>query len=190
VRIGILGGTFDPPHLGHLIAAQDACAALELDRLIFVPAAEPPHKRDRAVTEARLRLDMLKAAVADNPSFELSTLELQRSGPSYTIATLRELHGRHPADSLYLLIGVDQVREFSTWREPEGILELAEVVMLARAGSEQSIEGADFVRQVVAVTRIDVSSTLIRSRVAAGQSIRYLVPDAVAEIIQREGLYR
>ena len=190
MKIGILGGTFDPPHLGHLVAAQDACSALSLERLIFVPAAEPPHKRDRVVTPAALRLEMLQVAAGDNPSFEISTIELERPGPSYTIATLRELKGQHPEASLHLLIGVDQVREFWTWREPREILEISSVVMLARAGSEQAEEKADFVRQIVPVTRIDVSSTLVRSRVSAGQAIRYLVPDQVIEIIEREGLYR
>jgi nicotinate-nucleotide adenylyltransferase len=190
VKIGILGGTFDPPHSGHLIAAQDACLALDLDRLVFVPAADPPHKRDRAITAPGVRLAMLRAAAQDNSSFEISTIELERSGPSYTIATLRELKAGHPEDSLYLLIGVDQVREFWSWREPEQILAISSVIMLQREGSEVSGEKADFVRQVVPVTRIDVSSTLVRERVAAGQPIRYLVPDAVIEIIEREGLYR
>jgi len=190
VKIGILGGTFDPPHSGHLIAAQDACTALNLDRLIFVPAADPPHKRDRVVSRPDVRLAMLRAAAGDNPSFEISTVELERPGPSYTIATLRELKAGHREDSLYLLIGVDQVREFWTWKEPREILAISSVIMLARAGSERLEEEADFVRQIVPVTRIDVSSTLVRERVAAGQPIRYLVPDPVIEIIEREGLYR
>ena len=190
MRIGILGGTFDPPHVGHLIAAQDACSTLALDRLIFVPAAEPPHKQGRTITDARLRLEMLRAAVCDNPQFEVSTIELDRPGPSYTVTTLRELRDRHPGDSLHLLIGFDQVREFDTWRKPAEILEISSVVMLTRAGADQPDRPADFVRRIVPVTRIDISSTLIRSRVAAGESIRYLVPDAVSEIIEREGLYR
>ena len=176
--------------MGHLIAAQDACRALDLDRLIFVPAADPPHKRERAVSPPEVRLEMLRAAAEDNPSFEISTIELERAGPSYTVATLRELEAGHPEDSLYLLIGVDQVREFWTWREPEQILAISSVIMLERAGSELPGEKADFVRQIVPVTRIDVSSTLVRERVAAGQPIRYLVPDRVIEIIEREGLYR
>lgn len=190
MNIGIFGGTFDPPHTGHLIAAQDACEALSLDRFIFVPAADPPHKRGRGVSGARVRLEMLEAAVAGNPTFEVSTIELERSGPSYTVHTLRELSARFDGSTLHLLIGVDQVREFSSWREWEAVLELAQIVMLTRAGAAEAGQEAPFVRQIVNVTRIDVSSTLVRARVAAGRPIRYLVPDAVEEIIARERLYR
>jgi nicotinate-nucleotide adenylyltransferase len=189
-NIGIFGGTFDPPHVGHLIAAQDACEALSLGRFIFVPAAEPPHKRGRGVSPSSVRLAMLEAAVADNPTFEISTLELERSGPSYTVDTLRALATEFPGATLHLLIGVDQVREFSTWYEWEEVLKLAQIVMLTRAGGEEAGPRAPFVRQIVKVTRIDVSSTLVRARVAAGLSIRYLVPQAVEEIIVRAGLYR
>ncbi|MGQ0560354.1 MAG: nicotinate-nucleotide adenylyltransferase [Gemmatimonadota bacterium] len=190
MNIGIFGGTFDPPHAGHLIAAQDACAALSLDRLIFVPAAQPPHKQHGAISPADVRLAMLRAAVADDPLFEVSTVELERTGPSYMVDTLRALARLFPGDALHLLIGVDQVREFSSWREPQAILRLARVVMLARTGTEAPGPEAGFVRQTVAVTRVDISSTLIRARIAAGEPIRYLVPDAVAEIIASEGLYR
>lgn len=189
-NIGLFGGTFDPPHTGHLIAAQDASDSLHLERFIFVPAAAPPHKRDEAVTAASLRLEMLRAAVADDPRFEISTVELERTGPSYTVDTLRSLAAQYGGARLHLFIGVDQVREFATWREPDEILELADVVMLTRAGQGESGTEAAFVRRVVAVTRVDISSTLIRERVAAGRPIRYLVPDAVAEIIAREGLYQ
>lgn len=190
MKIGIFGGTFDPPHIGHLIAAQDACTALALDRFVFVPAAQPPHKRDRGVSAAGVRLEMLKAAVAGNPVFEVSTIELNRSGPSYTVDTLRQLSEEFPDDVLLLLIGVDQVRDFASWREPEEVLRLAQLVMLSRSGTEEPGEQNKFVKHTVDVTRIDVSSTLIRRRVAAGQSIRYLVVDAVAEIVARQGLYR
>ena len=190
MHVGIFGGTFDPPHTGHLIAAQDACEALSLERFIFVPAADPPHKTGTAVSPAALRLEMLGAAVAGNPAFEISTAELDRAGPSYSVDTLRLLSTRYPGATLHLLIGVDQVREFRTWHKWEEILELAQIAMLTRSGAEEPGPEAPFVRHVVKVTRIDVSSTLIRGRVAAGKSIRYLVPDAVEEIIAREGLYR
>ena len=190
MNIGIFGGTFDPPHHGHLIAAQDSCAALSLDRLIFVPAAVPPHKRATGVSAAEVRLEMLRAAVADNPAFEISTIELERSGPSYTVDTLRELAATHPGDRLHLLIGVDQVREFSSWREPDEVQRLASIVMLERSGSGAAGQEVSFVRQTVAVTRIDISSTMIRKRVHNGEPIRYLVPAAVAEIIDRLALYR
>jgi len=187
-RIGIFGGTFDPPHIGHLVAAQDACVALFLDRLFFVPAAAPPHKIDARVSSVAVRLEMLRAAISGNTNFEVSTIELDRSGPSYTVDTLRQLRQEFPDATLYLLVGVDQVREFSSWRESDEVLRLAELVMLAR-GEAGADSPAGFVRHTVAVTRLDISSTLIRARVAQGHPIRYLVPDAVAEIIRREGIY-
>jgi nicotinate-nucleotide adenylyltransferase len=147
----------------------------------------PPHKRDRLVTRAETRLEMLRAATAGNEQFRIDTSEIERTGPSYTVDTLRQLN-KDPGDTVFLLIGVDQVREFSTWREPEEILRLARVVMLTRAGDDAP--GADFVDQTVAVTRLDISSTLVRRRVGAGETIRYLVPDAVAQIIERERLYQ
>lgn len=188
--IGIFGGTFDPPHTGHLIAAQDACEALALDRLIFVPAADPPHKQGTGVSAVAIRLEMLAAAVAGNARFEVSTIELDRPGPSYTVDTLRALAAANPGCTLNLLIGVDQVREFESWHQADEVRRLAQVIMLTRAGTSEAGGEAPFVRQVVRVTRIDVSSTLVRERVAAGRSIRYLVPDAVEKIIAREGLYR
>jgi nicotinate-nucleotide adenylyltransferase len=189
-NIGIFGGTFDPPHTGHLIAAQDACEALSLARFIFVPAADPPHKQGTGVSAAAVRLEMLNAAVSGDSRFEVSSLELERAGPSYTVDTLRALAAKYPGATLNLLIGVDQVREFSTWREADEVKRLAQIVMLARAGESDPGPEASFVRQVVHVTRIDVSSTLVRERVAAGRSVRYLVPDAVEKIIVRDGLYR
>lgn len=190
MNIGVFGGTFDPPHIGHLVAAQDAAVALALDRVIFVPAADPPHKRGAQVSTASVRNEMLRATIAGNPQFEISTCELDRAGPSYTVDTLRELQEQYPLAALQLLIGVDQVRDFASWREPDEIAKLAAVVMLSRAGMDQVGAEADFVRQTVAVTRVDVSSTLIRTRVAAGAPIRYLVTDEVVKIIEREGLYR
>ena len=132
---------------------------------------------------------MLRAAVADNASFEICTIEIERGGPSYTVDKLRDLkNGRFRDDALYLLVGVDQIREFNTWHAPQEILRLANVVMLTRAGTEAT--EADFVHDVVAVTRIDISSTLLRQRVAQGASIRYMVPPAVEAIVEREQLYR
>lgn len=189
MNIGIFGGTFDPPHLGHLIAAQDACAALRLDRLVFVPAAQPPHKPRSAVSPADIRAEMLRAAVAGDARFEVSRVELDRAGPSYTVDTIGALARLNPQAMLYLLIGVDQVRDFGSWKHPEQIARSVEVVMLARSGVERA-DGASFVSRTVPVTRVDISSTMIRSRVAAGEPIRYLVPDAVGQIIEREGLYR
>ena len=188
MRIGIFGGTFDPPHIGHLIAAQDALETLTLDRVLFVPARLPPHKQNDHVTDAAVRLQMIRAATASNPSFEVSDIELSRGGPSFTVDTLRELRKQRPDDEFFLLLGVDQVTEFATWREPDEVLALARVAMLARGGIEEAAAG-DIVHQTVPVTRVDVSSTVVRQRVGAGQSIRYLVPEAVERIIAAERLY-
>lgn len=190
MKIGLFGGTFDPPHMGHLIAAQDVCTALSIDRFIFIPAALPPHKRDRGITPAAVRLEMLRAATAKNETFEIETIEMDRDGPSYTVDTLRELSARSPADELNLVIGVDQVREFDSWRDPHEILKLAKLIMMTRDGHDAADKAAPHVSRIVHVTRVDISSTLIRGRVAAGESIRYLVPDQVAAIIERDGLYR
>lgn len=188
MKLGIFGGTFDPPHIGHLIAAEDAAQALELDRVLFVPARTPPHKQHRNISPADVRLRMLQAAVASNERFEVSDVELRRAGPSYTVDTLRELRTRYPGAALYLLLGVDQVAEFGGWREPEEILRLSHLIMLARAGVAAAPQ-SDIVEQIVAVTRVDISSTMIRERVAAGRGIRYLVPHDVEKIIAAERLY-
>ena len=188
MKTGIFGGTFDPPHVGHLIAAQDALETLSLDRVLFIPARLPPHKQNDNVTDAAVRLRMIQAAVAGNPRFEVSDVELNRTGPSFTVDTLRELRTQNPGDEFFLLLGVDQVQEFRTWREPEAVLDLARLAMLARGGIEEAAAG-DIVHQTVPVTRVDVSSTIVRQRVQAGGSIRYLVAEAVEKIIAAERLY-
>lgn len=185
MRIGVFGGTFDPPHIGHLIVSQEVCAALSLDRLLLVPAASPPHKRDRAVSPPDVRRRMLEAAIAGNDRFEISDLELRREGPSYTVDTLRTLRETH-AGPLFLVMGADQYGELPTWREPDEIRRLADIVVLSRAGLDVDDDGARYIR----VTRIDVSSSEVRRRRRDGEPIRYLVPDAVRDIIEREGLYR
>lgn len=195
MRLGVLGGTFDPPHLGHLLIAQDACARIPLDRVLFVPAALPPHKIGVVATPPRLRLEMVQAAIADDARFVADDLELEREGPSYTVDTLRELTKRQPGAELFLLLGADQFRELGTWREPEAIAQLATLVLVPRgaddSGAAQSaardLPGARI--EVLSSVRIDVSSTGIRRRRAAGEPIRYLVPEAVLRVIEREGLY-
>lgn len=189
MNVGLYGGTFDPPHLGHLVAAQDACAALSLDRVLFIPAALPPHKQNRPVTKAETRVEMLRAAIADNEQFEICTLELERDGPSYTADTLRELTKQMPGTHFFLLLGVDQVRDFATWREPEAVAKMATLAMLTRGEIQQAVPDS-VAGHVVQVTRLDISSTLIRERAARGEPIRYLVADGVERIIRREGLYR
>jgi nicotinate-nucleotide adenylyltransferase len=186
VRIGILGGTFDPPHTGHLIAAQDCLIRLRLDRVDFVPARQPPHKRSRPVSPAPVRVALLSAALADDDRFRIDHLELDRQGPSWTVDTLRAYRARDADAELFLLVGMDQYVEFATWREPEEIARLATIVVMARAGEAPTGEGITS----VAVTRIDISSTEIRDRVGRGESIRYLVPAGVEQIIADQKLYR
>ncbi|NIP77782.1 MAG: nicotinate-nucleotide adenylyltransferase [Gemmatimonadetes bacterium] len=187
-RIGVFGGTFDPPHIGHLVAAQELHDQLALDRLLLVPAAVPPHKTDRTVTPGAVRLAMLRAAVEGDARFEISELELERDGPSYTVDTLRELRRRHPEAALLLAVGADQLAELESWRDPDGIAALAELVAFRRGGQPVP-ETARSVR-VVEVPAVEVSSTAVRERVAAGRPVRYLVPEAVRKVIDREGLYR
>ncbi|MEO5509974.1 MAG: nicotinate-nucleotide adenylyltransferase [Longimicrobiales bacterium] len=191
MKLGIYGGTFDPPHIGHLIVAQDACEELGLDRVLFIPAGAPPHKRDHVITPAPLRLRMLEAAISGDVRFAIETLELTRPGPSYSVDTLEELSTRYPGAELFLLLGADQYREFHTWREPARVAALSRIAVLRR-GDTAEIAAADmevFRAQWVSVTRIDVSSTDIRRRMAAGQSVRFLVPDAVEKLLLKEGLY-
>jgi nicotinate-nucleotide adenylyltransferase len=196
VRIGIFGGTYDPPHVGHLIVAQDAMVALHLDAVRFVPAAVPPHKQHAIeISPAALRLEMVREATSADPRYAVDPLELERGGPSYTIDTLRTLRERLPDATLFLLIGADQYAEFRDWREPEEIVRLAQIGVLARARAQEVVSAgarsSDESGRInhVAVTRIDVSSTEIRRRVRSGEPIRYLVPPRVEAVIRREGLY-
>jgi len=187
VRLGVYGGAYDPPHLGHLVAASDACEALGLDRLLWIPSAVHPLKPVR--TAADVRLEMVRAAVAGDGRFVADGLELQRAGPSYTVDTLRELRAREPEAELFFLTGADNLRELPRWREPGEIARLATLAVLERAGEALPAD-PPLAAVAVTVTRVDVSSTDIRRRVAAGQSIRYLVPEAVRAVIERERLYR
>jgi nicotinate-nucleotide adenylyltransferase len=191
VRLGLYGGTFDPPHIGHLIVAQDALTALRLDRILFIPAAAPPHKRDRRVTDPDLRVRFLEAALADDPRFGVEPLELRRSGPSYSVDTLEALRAAYPGDDLFLLLGADQFREFRTWREPERIASLARLAVMSRGDTSdiQDREISAFGAEWVNVTRIDLSSSMIRERLARGESVRYLVPAAVEALLSQYDVY-
>lgn len=190
MTLGVFGGSFDPPHVGHAIVARYARERLGLDRVVVIPAARPPHKPDRRLAPAALRLAMIEATFGHDAGFTIDTSELDREGPSFTVDTLRAMRRASPEDELVLLIGSDQAREFWTWREPEAILALATVAVLARAdGAEREPErSVPHVR--VDVPRIDLSSSEIRRRVEAGLDIRHMVPDAVRAIIETEGLYR
>jgi nicotinate-nucleotide adenylyltransferase len=190
-RTGVFGGTFDPPHVGHLIVAQDVVEQLPLDRLLLVPAAEPPHKPEATPAPGDARARMLEAAVAAHPKLELSRIELERGGPSYTVDTLEALGARSPKDELFLVIGADQLRSFSTWRSPDRVARLARLVVISREGADPGVAppGLDVSFESVAVPRVDISSTEIRRRIGEGRSVRYWVPDGVLEIIRTEKLY-
>ncbi|MBD3235616.1 MAG: nicotinate (nicotinamide) nucleotide adenylyltransferase [Candidatus Eisenbacteria bacterium] len=191
MRLGILGGSFDPPHLGHLVLADRCLDALRLDRVLFVPAYRPPHKIDHPLSPYDVRAAMVAAAIADVPEFTLCDLERRRAGISYTIDTLRELHAAHPGAELWLLLGEDSVEELEQWREPDQLTRLARIAAYRRPGCRGRVPERlrDAVR-FVAGPRIDVSSTQLRALVAGGESVRFLVPQAVAEMMQRQRLYR
>jgi len=190
MKEGIFGGTFDPPHIGHLIAAESARESLGLDRIRFIPAAVPPHKRRPDITSGEKRLEMVRLAIQGNPAFIADERELRRKGTSYTIETIRELREELPGIEFTLLIGMDNLQEFRLWKEPEKIRTLAEVVALSRPGAVAlgGVENGGGFR-VVTIPLIEVSSSAIRRLVREGRSIRYLVPQEVEEMIMREGLY-
>lgn len=190
MRIGLLGGSFDPPHNGHLLAAGDAFDALSLDRLIFVPAAVQPLKIGKIAATPEQRLSMVRRLVEGDERFDVSAVEIERGGLSYTVDTLADLAGRWPSAELFWLIGADAVRTFDKWREPGKIVELATVVVLQRAGDAAGTGTMPGTPRWLSTRRIDISSTEIRERVREGKSIRGFVPDAVADFIAAEQLYR
>jgi nicotinate-nucleotide adenylyltransferase len=191
VRLGILGGSFDPPHNGHLLVAEDAFDALRLDRLVFVPAGTQPLKRDRDTAPADRRLAMVRAMVGDDKRFEASAVEVERGGLSFTVDTLRHFSSQFPSAERFLLLGADVLPTFAQWREPEEVVRLAQPVILQRAGSPAVDAKLAGVKAICLDTRrVDVSSTEVRERVRQGKPIRGFVTDAVAALIERDGLYR
>jgi nicotinate-nucleotide adenylyltransferase len=185
VRIGVFGGSFDPVHHGHLIVAAEAMRLLGLDEVRFVPAGRQPFKQALPVAAAEHRLAMLERAVAGVRGFVVDPQECERPGSSYTVDTLRALRAVRPDAALLLLIGSDAAREFPQWREVTVIRELAQVVVLSRHGTEPPAG----VGRVLTVPTIDISATMIRDRIRAGESVRFLVPDGVARYILEHRLY-
>jgi nicotinate-nucleotide adenylyltransferase len=197
VRVGILGGTFNPPHLGHLVCAQEAYRQLDLDQVLFIPARVPPHKPVTDEPGVDHRLEMCRLAVNGDERFAVSELEVQRDGPSYTVDTLMELKTRAASNELVLILGGDIAAGLPHWHRAERVLELCIPAITMRPGTsrEQVDEalrrlGAGERAQFFEMPEIGVSSTRLRERVRAREPIRYLVPDAVAEHIERAGLYR
>ena len=196
VRLGVFGGTFDPIHTGHLIVAEDARAALSLDEVLFVPAGEPWFKSYRRITPARHRLAMVRLAIDGNPYFSAADVEIARSGPSYTVDTLAQLRRERPDAELFVILGVDALREIDRWHEPRRLFQTAQVVGMARPGAtldpsvlNAAIPGASDRLRILDSALIDISGTDIRRRAAARESLRYRVPPAVAAYIRAEGLY-
>jgi len=183
-KIGLFGGTFDPVHHGHLILARDAIELLGLESVIFIPAAISPHKLERAPTLSEARLEMLRAAIADEPRFLVDPLELQRPPPSYTAETVEALRTTHAGASFFFLIGEDNVSRLSTWHRFTDLKEMVQFVVLDRTGL-QTEHPFPIVRR-----HVDISATDIRNRVASARSIRYLVPPMVEKIINARQLYR
>jgi len=192
VRIGVFGGTFDPPHVGHLLLASDAREALDLDRLIFVPAATQPFKAHTPpIASARDRLEMVRLAVADDANYTIDDTEIDRKGLSFTVDTLEQLSRKHPGAKLFLLLGEDTLAGIDGWRNPGRIRELATLAVMRRSGSEgPAVTAIAAGVTTVSARRVDVSSTEIRERLRAGKSIKGFVPESVERFIEARGLYR
>ena len=216
-RLGLFGGTFNPIHLGHLRAAEEVVEALGLERLLFLPAAAPPHKREQAGGElapAAERLRWVRLAIADNPRFDVETAELERGGPSYSVETLRAVAPRVAPGRPWFVIGSDAFAEIDTWREPEAVLSLAHFAVVTRPPRlAHSLEGClpaslrpRFVLEpdgrsgrhreagtrlrLLRITALDVSASDVRARLREGRSVRYLLPEAVHDAVVKSGLYR
>jgi nicotinate-nucleotide adenylyltransferase len=197
-RLGVFGGTFDPPHYGHLAAAEEAGEAFGLGRVLFVPTGQPPHKPGAPVTAAAHRVRMTELAIADNARFALSRVDVDRPGPSYTVELLALLRAeQEPGTELYFVVGMDMLASFLTWHEPTGVIAQCQLVAVTRPGYapvdvaalEQALPAAQGRVHVLHAPGLDVAGTELRARIAAGRSVRYLVPPPVAEYIREQGLY-
>jgi nicotinate-nucleotide adenylyltransferase len=190
MKVGVFGGTFDPPHIGHLLVAAHAREILGLDRLVFMPSATSPHKRDRLLTAAAHRLAMVRLAVAGVPHMEVSDAEVRRGGVSYSIDTLKAVREEYVGAAITLIIGMDNVADFGTWKDPEGILGIAQVVVLTRPGY-RTPQTDNYSRrmEMCAVPEIEIASRDIRRRVREGRSIHWMVTAEVEYYIHQQGLY-
>jgi nicotinate-nucleotide adenylyltransferase len=197
-RLGVLGGTFDPIHHGHLLAAEEARQQLGLERVLFVPAGSPPHKPSRPISPVHHRLRMLELAIADKPFFAISRVDVDRRGPNYTVGTLALLRAEWGSEStLFFIEGTDSLADILTWHQPQRLIELCELAVVRRAGAEIDLERLEehlpgLTERVhwVQMPRLEISSSDLRARVEEGRSISYLVPPAVETYILEHGLYR
>jgi len=204
MRIGVFGGSFDPVHIGHLIAAEHCREQAALDRVIFVPAAVPPHKQDRTLAPAEDRLTMLRLATGGHDAFEVSTVEIDRGGVSWTVDTLGSLAAAHPGDTLHLILGPDALADLPTWREPQRILDLAQPLAVERESLDDlqalathpallRLLGAERLARLVTgrvrMPAVGIRASGVRERIAGGRSIRYLVPRAVEAYVHTHAVY-
>jgi nicotinate-nucleotide adenylyltransferase len=197
LRIGVLGGAFNPPHTGHLVLAQEALVQLELERVLLMPMGQAPHREIAEDPGRDARFELSDAATSGDGRMEVSRLEIDREGPSYTVDTLEALRSERPGDELVWILGGDQAAKLRSWREPDRVLELATIAAAERGTWRRPgiLAEASHLRnsgrlEFFDMPPIGLSSTMIRRRVARGEPIRYLVPDAVAELIEERGLYR
>lgn len=197
MKIGIFGGTFNPPHIGHMIMAETATDTLALDEVYFVPAADPPHKVGMPRASVEDRVKMVQLAIAGNPRFYLSRVDVDRPGPHYTIDTISIFQQQHPGADLYFLMGSDSLRDLLNWRDPDVLVERCKIVVMSRpvVPPDMDILYAELPRlreNLIAINspEVDISSTNIVARVRSGKSVRYRVPDEVLEYIEKHGLYK
>ena len=198
MRIGVFGGTFDPIHMGHLVAAEEARVRLGLERVIFVPAGIPPHKMNEEILPARHRLAMVELAIASNPHFTVSRVDIDRTGPSYTVDTIKLLRDELGAETeIYFIMGSDSLRELPTWHEPEELIRLCRLVVMTRPGYTIDLEGLEKVLpgissrvQFIDMPHLAISSSDLQRRVREGLPIKYQVPREVEEYIYTHSLYR
>ena len=188
MKIGVLGGTFNPIHYGHLILGEQVSGQLKLDRVIYVPTFMPPHKSSKNVIKAQDRLNMIKLAVKGNDRFMVADVEICRKGKSYTVDTLREIKKQYPFAELFFICGSDLVAEIPTWKNVDEVYKLAKFVLAKRPGFGKRLSGKSFLK--ISVAQVDISSSLIRDLVKRGSSIRYLTPDSVVRYIEKHRLYK
>lgn len=184
-RIGIIGGTFDPPHVGHLLIAEEVRIALKLDEIWFIPTNEPPHK-EKAMTNGKNRVKMVKKAVKSNHYFKVNEIEMERDGKSYTIDTMRALKNRNPDVEFYFILGADMVEYLPYWDEIEELMEIVNFVGVKREGYELNSKYSII---EIPIPMIDISSSMIKERLINGKSVTYLIPESVEVFINEEHLY-
>lgn len=198
MRIGIFGGTFDPPHIGHLILAAEALEQLRLSRLLWVLTPNPPHKQDQTISPLLARLELVKAAIQENPEFELSRIDIDRPGPHYAVDTVHLLAGQFPGAEFIYLIGGDSLRDLPTWRDPQGLIAAISILGVMRRPDarinlnrlEREIPGLSAKITYIDAPRIEISSRMVRERAAEGRDYRYYVPQRVYQLIEEMHLYR